>query len=711
MLEAFMVSDTMRSYRRIRTAALSVCLLVVTMLLSSAVRSTNYQDALPEYPWTNYQFNERGTGFTHTFGTFHNLSSITYQNIKAFGSDFQPIAIDLDGDGITELITSQATLLRVSHITPGSHDLQILDEYTTDGSQATNAAAAYLTTFGGDVVVVYLTTANMLYVFGFNGTNIQALDTYNLTALPTFSSISSTAGLKCHSTTEYAGGDTCYFVSWNAGTTTIQPFEYDVDGNSFTSLTAYNSGGQPYSELSLLDWDNDGVLELAVGTAVGANSKLYVFDTATGNAEVNYNPKSIVGRTVYHNVFYNIDGGGKSEIITMEGSTSICYLNAYNTAGSTVWSSSFNAAGGTSCPGTAPVIATMFSATYADVCYQTDSSYTSVNRLLCYDVETGAQTMSYQDNTIRNNYLEPLVAADVNNDGYADIIANKFIIFPKNDTPTFQYSPTYQGDGRLIFLDMDGDSAGEIVSQSAGQTWVLWSSFDNAPPALGTRTLGQSYASPICAGTTLTFTATECGAEPCHYTNDNEFDTERLSSTCGTNTTMQNGTFSGANPQLGCYYGAVGSYPSIYVYLQDAANRQDYTQYKVVSVTVVNGTPGFSCNLPPSTETTTGSEAGTGGTAPGTLSQSDIDFIVNTLTGGGSSLVKMLLMAAFTLGIIILLAKYGIVNPVIHAAGIFGVWILCAIVGLISWIYVIIFAFVIVGASAVYFVKGGSQPQ
>jgi hypothetical protein len=43
--------------------------------------------------------------------------------------------------------------------------------------------------------------------------------------------------------------------------------------------------------------------------------------------------------------------------------------------------------------------------------------------------------------------------------------------------------------------------------------------------------------------------------------------------------------------------------------------------------------------------------------------------------------------------------------------GIFVLWIMFALVSFISWIFVMIFAFVMILASAVFFVKGNSQGQ
>lgn len=708
-LRAFVFSSCKKSYDTVIKYSSSFVLVILAMLFVSIAAATNDQEAYATRPWSNYQNNEAGDGSTNVFGTFLNISSITFQNVKSFGADFQPIAIDLDGDGINELVTSQSTIFRVSRIATNSHDLGVLDEYTTHRSQIVSASAAYL---GGKDVIAY-TDNKTMYMFSFNGTNIIVEDSYNLSILPTFYGVNALAGMKCSSN---GAGDKCYFVSYRTTTTSFQVFTYDVDLNSFTSSTSYNSGFPPNAHISVYDWDNDGTIEVAVATGgIGTTGKIWVIDTNTGLAETNFNPKTLSSNhVVNHLVFDNIDGGGKAELIVSESTATTSFLSAYNTAGTQVWSNTvLNAGGGTICYTTTPIIGTFKSATYEDVCVQTDCSFTPVNRMKCYNKETGVQTWTRQNSqteSLRNNVYEPLIAVDIDNDGFKDIVGNKFMVSPR-DNSTFNYTG-YTTDGRLIIVDMNGDSSGEIVSQSASQTWTMFSSFTNAPPVIGTRTYGQSYSSPICTGTTLSFTASECGSQPCHYTNDNEFDTERLASNCGINATIQNGSFSGANPIMGCYYAHPGSYPSVYIYLQDAANKNDYTQYKVVSITVVNGTPGFSCNLPPTIETTTGSNVTAGGgTTDGTLSQSDINFIVNTMTGGGSSLVKAILMVAFTLGIIIYFARVGIHNPVIHAAGVFGVWTLCAIVGLINWIYVIIFAFVIIGAASVFWVKGNSQGQ
>jgi hypothetical protein len=166
------------------------------------------------------------------------------------------------------------------------------------------------------------------------------------------------------------------------------------------------------------------------------------------------------------------------------------------------------------------------------------------------------------------------------------------------------------------------------------------------------------------------------------------------------------------NPTLSCYYPSPGNY-IFNVYLQDQSNKNEFTQYHSITLSVINGTPGTDCNFAPTSECVAGAVSttgtGTSATGGGTLTSSDLAIITDTLTGGGSTLVKSILVLIFCIMTIFALAKMGIHNPGIYGMSLVVVLFICALIGLMSMGFIVVIGFLILLIAAVTWVKGGSS--
>ena len=342
-------------------------------------------------------------------------------------------------------------------------------------------------------------------------------------------------------------------------------------------------------------------------------------------------------------------------------------------------------------------------------------SYIDEDRgIFCHKLQSWTATDRYMSkifNPPDQSSPYPIILADVDLDENADEIITPLAIYNSSSdgfgTLLLDLSSFIGSNSNIIFDDFDNDGQGDIIDTESGYTKIISTSYVNQPPTLTTYNFGVtpfSISSPICIGSTITFSATECGSGVCHYNNAESQDSERLISTCGTNSSYTNGTLDLSNPTLDCYYGSLGTH-SFSVYLQDGHNLNNYDNSWNYEIIVFNGTAGVTCNLPASTEQTEGTNETVVSPDDQLTSEAEIQYVVDTLTGQ-SGFMENLMVLIFTAITIFALVKHGVSNPLIFTVSIFALWIGFALLGILSWVYVMLFAFVAIMLTATTFVMG-----
>jgi hypothetical protein len=694
-VKSFFEAETLNNYKdkimKSRTTGILAIFFIMAVLFCN-VASASYPGKVGEY-----QDDYSSRGYNHDSQSNFNSGIGTTYSVNN-GAGYQPLVFDLDNSGIVRLIGTNGNYIQLR-----DQFGNLVDEYNMGGSASCQPSIS--DDFNGDGFKELNIVANSNFtILQYNGT-WQKIYTNKMHS--GFGSVCN--GIKC---LEYAGGKRCYMFSG------AKSWYYSYNISAYyphnDTLTGMNAvTGVP----AIGDLDNDGIVEQVIrdDADVDGNYGFRVVRARTFQLICNVDDLAI-GVRMANPVTYNIDGAGQTEIFVHYVNKIAMYKPDCTLAYPAL---QYDSLGGDTAVSN-PVILTLPSTSYPVACaYESYSG--SVNEIAfgCIkgngDTYNKNRTTGFKGAGTVTSTNTPLSAfgADINADGWDELI-----------TPSGAYelvgvtskllNLNYSVRGKVIVADLNGDNENEVIFSNSTMYKLIYSSFTNEPPVFNTRSIGQNYASPLCPGTTLTFSATECvvntSGYPCHYTNDRQQDTERLVSDCGNpSAPYTNGTFVEQGIQVSCLMNTMGG-QTIKVYLQDQSNKNTYAQYKTISMTVINGTPGFTCNLAPSSDVITGTTPGTP-PAGGTLTSSDIQTVTDTLTGGGSTFIKLLLVLAFTIALMAYFASWGIHNPIIYAMGVFAEWMIFAMLGFLSWIYVIIFAFVIIGAAAVFFVKGNSQGQ
>lgn len=655
---------------------------IITIIFNSFTVLADY-----DTDYSKYQKRDDSAGFIHN-AVSHITEGIGVQYSTSAGSTYQPLTMTIGEN--TYIVSSSGNFLQLRNQFTG-----LSNEYNLGGAIFCQPAITNDWNSNG-LPEIHIASNSNITIFEFNETNF--LKIYSFQIHSAFTTVCN--GIRC---VEHGTGNKCYLA------TGTKLWKYDTISYSNMTISSMKAvAGVPAGG----DFDNLGVVELALRTDsdTDGNYGIDIIKTLIGTQVCNADDLA-VGNRLSNPIAYNIDSAGTTEIILQKTTGS---FRVYKPDCTLLWTQTYDNPGGDSVV-SQPVIVT------ADISplicgYFVSSTITGQISVGCYDKDglyyftkrfAGLSNAGCVASTCG---MLSLIAGDTNNDGYDELITPQMIFTVKNNMINTSLNLSKSLKGNIIMSDLNGDSESELIYSNTSRTTTLFSSFVNSPPVLNTRTFGQNYCGLICTGTTLNFYAKQCNQTGCHYTNDGAYDTERLITNCGTNIlSLTNGTLLGSTPSVSCYYPNSGSY-IFNVFLQDNANKNDFSQYHSVNVVVINGTPGQSCNFLPDNNCISGTAPiVTPGVAGGTLTQSDIDYITNTMTGGGSTLVKMLLVIGFTIGLIAYFAKLGVQNPIVFSVGVFALWIVFAIINFLNWIFVIIFAFVMILASAIFFIKGNSQ--
>lgn len=247
--------------------------------------------------------------------------------------------------------------------------------------------------------------------------------------------------------------------------------------------------------------------------------------------------------------------------------------------------------------------------------------------------------------------------------GYVFNMTNSSMILVFNQSATLgKFAATYH----VIADDIANQNTETMIasSNSAAQTYLYFFASQggavNNPPQINNSQsyggYGGFYTGPTCKGTTITYAARECdgtnGIAGCDYTNDHPTDSETLTTNCGTSMTNTIGTVSSNAPTVNCFYNNTGTFP-VTIYIRDGANPMDFQQYntQTITVNVIDGIPGTSCNIIGSQQAIGSLPSGVTG-AVSQSTQQTVDTSVRTITNllyGSDFLLK------FIVGILLVL--------------------------------------------------------
>jgi len=694
----------------------NVLMILVTLILLIPFSSSTSQ-------WETFQkFNSR-TGFQDPSYSVEFLDVDIYSKILT-GSQFQPLVYDLDQDNNSEIIGHSTNFVRLYH---SSGVINLYDEINIGGTQ--EAQGVVLTERNR-----YIVPANeKIYSINYNGTDFN---TKNFTP-----NVVTKTGVACDSTSCYVGNSSGHVIKFTPSTNTTTDnlliagaMFGDVAHGIYISPVIFDLNNDDIDDVIFLcDPDSDGkdgictikTTDLTFNTDFNTVGYL---DDIDGTAAMNVHATGLL--------VANLDGGGTPEVCVTwyrEGSPETSedgLLQCWNSDGSKYFLSDIIVAADVQTGGQAiafaPVMADIDNVGQFEICSVgcvSDGGFgehlTSLNCYNTFDATLESSTGLFNDhqefifwNDIGDPFgvIQFITSADLNNDGYHDILFPNTIFYSDGVDNFTQLNLTtnpFNVSIRNVPADINNDNILDIVGQMSGFISSVFSNTSNVPPVLNGRNFGQNYLSPVCLDTSVTFTAAECSSATsiCHYDQDFQIDDERLISTCGNGTVLFNGSWYGASSQISCFYSQLGSF-AVDLYLQDNYNKGDFSQKQTVSLIVINGTAGLTCNIPVSLEIIQGLNETTSVASDDQITtEEDLKEVLEIFTAQ-SQYMKTLLVLIFSVGMLGLLVKLGMKDPFSIGISIFMLWMIFAMLGLLQWVYIFIFAMVAIGLGSAYVVVG-----
>lgn len=691
-------------------ATTTLTFLVIMIMASFAVCAGDLFSSFDLY-WGDYNDYATRKGYvtdtTANFGEgIGTISSI------ADGSDYQPMAIDLDNDGELEVLGTDGNFIKIWH--KAGNTLQLENEYNVFHPPDQQFQEAF--NYDGDDYKEFIGVwNNTLIVYEYNGTalNTELLHELNETA---------STGMACFDilgsvTRCVIGTDACSVKSWDLQTNIMYNRSVGVFGGDCFSLEPGQNGQIPPAA----DYDQDGQIEIFFMV----ERYLVVFDAEdlsldshwTGSYATGVDDLSGAGKisTIQP---YNYDGAGYTEILATTHTyiggnyANHNYITIRRADGSVAYSGTIGEDttypdGSNFCTYSVdqPKVSNFIgsdSVKEACLTFRRDCpSGTDLSVLQCWSANNLTKVFEISNTFYPSDYARRthFIGAPVTDaDEYSftsklDLIIGGTVMTINNDlsyslinltTPYTAWSSNHP-----IFSDLDGDGSGEIVVMGTNLVSMASDSHVNLNPQLNGRVFGVtpfSLSAPICLGSTITFSATKCvsDGDVCHYT-DEITDSERLISFCSG--TFFNGTFTTGQQEVNCYLNTTGT-KTVRVYVQDSTHQNNYTEYQSFTVTVTNGTATQTCNIPSSVGEETGN-------IPPSTEQIDTDGLEDMVDqiSGGSTAFDFLLVLFLSMAVIGTLIKYDIKEPSLWAFSITGLWLILSVgFGMISIIWVIVIA-------------------
>lgn len=654
---------------KLKISLLAVVLLIVP--IASATFTNEWGQWQDDYSSRGFVADDTAN-FQDGIGAIYSLSS---------DMNAQPLIADVDGDGTTDIVMVIGTYLQLY-----SPTLTLEDEINIGGTMTQQPALT--DDWDGDgFYEIHIPNATNTLIYKYNTTNFNLIRSFTGAGQ---------IGMQCGHHQEY-----CYRID------DTKIHKYNLTHNISKVISNMNNdhdGDQGIAVMAVEDMDRDMVDDIAVINDQNDNGNygFILLDTnGTGKPFEKCNVDGLSnGARVGNPAIYNMDGTGDSELIFPYWYSTQYHIRYYRPNCALLTESYYDLGGTDQVSGS---IAIVDKSGTSWACSNPQDTGNAM-WIFCTQVNGSVTLLAPYYTTDYQSEGMPIVAADIDNDGTRDLITshgawdtdgNNLVNF----TSVMRNYPAA--------ADTNNDNELEVI-MTGTNTYVFKSSFENMNPVL-VGPLGRNYASPICVGTSVTFTGDECyeGIGNCHYTNDGSEDQERLVSGCGYNTTFYNGTYGGASVSFSCYFGSIGSY-AFDVYIQDSTNTDNFTEYESFTYQVINGTAGITCNVPVSSDTLTGGNATTTTISDSYTSEEDIEEVIDTLTGQ-VPFVESFMVLVFTVMFVAMMIYYGATSPLLFAIGVFALWIVFAMIGWLSWFMVVLFGFVGMALGSLSFVFGGSH--
>ena len=659
--------------------------------------------------WTKYGFDRfSSNGYPYFTGSYNadidNGTNFTYTDNEGSGGNFQPIAFDWDSDGVVEIISPQGTTLNVYN--PSSNALVIEDTYNMGGTMATQGWCGTDDTLGKYCVF------NM-------GTYLVSLSYSNdvISTIATASLRGTTIGsaINCHSDTDEYDIPYCFAIVDNTTESKVYLAQFRADSEddlSFTRIgretTLLDSRYKPI----ISDIDYDDTLEIIWSSRDDSSNEgvLSVYEwNETTNVISPETSFSADGQVAYGGgvmakfcgiVVYDLDGGTDEEICTLSTNNIDHALDCFNSDGS-----SFSALdAGSKASGQCNSL--LLGDVTGDITQKLIAmvDHNGPMKVSVYDGSSGSLTTTSSETfaDITDNDLSS-VMGKVNDDSYFDLIyGNRVMYFNSTGEIYANDTKNFVEDQNIVPVEFNQDATMDFVGQKLNSLSLYTNEVGGtvATSSITLNTLKEdsgfygyydSAISPVCLNSNETYRAKECISgefdSTCTYVNTNGIGTERLVSDCGGLASIT-GEYDYLNPDVDCNWTAVGSYEMV-LYIQDVASATYYGVYDTISVDVIDGVEGVTCNKPNGLITSpavTDTEVADPDTS---LLPSEVTTFFD-IFGTGSNL------AQFFVGLILIIGLFMIGFQTTKAImggitfAIFGL-ILCVVIGLISlWVVMLV---------------------
>ena len=683
-----------------------ILILFTILLFFPIVNSLDEKEIWNEWGRTN-----AGTNELTYLESYQSTTNFTVETFATDGTNYQPLINSFDLiDNTTPYIIVQSD----SFLWLLDKELNVIKQHTLAWSG--QPASLVISDVNNDsfnpgesYIIGHNTT--VMSIIGYNKTDFITYWEYNFSSEENISFL--TNGIKC--STWLAGGSERCFIKYlryndsNLGSQ-INGGLLTIIISTTTNIITYVT--QDFLDLNntivtiptISDMNNDAILDIGMWSDFDQNNVngFSVFEAGTSrllyvdNIMTTANPTDAYG---FNNpIIYDLNGGQK-EIFFMHSYTDTgtgghVNLYCYNTAGAscagfpiTVSTDPDRTAGSDSAAHSNLVIAkidsiesvcgfaqTMTTGSIGEgsdhvnvYCINGNGNY--VKQITCSASWGGGGGAAACQSAGGWGTVEKrkMIMADFNNDNNDDIILNRIgwsdavvildIFTNSTLDPLFNFSSDDYEWG--IITDIDQDNFIDVILSDTGAIKVFSSIGTNNPPTL-TANYGRSFGNPLCINSTLRFRA----LEDTNYEQpfSEAFDRERIVSNCDIWDTIENGTFSDNAPVFDCYYNTSGTY-FVDIYLQDEFNTDDFSQFRTVTVQVINGQSGITCSII-SSGTDPGEDAIATAQEDQTNEAIDDTFGILFGTGAQSDKLKLIVGLAIVITMTIWAAKEGLTSGV-----------------------------------------------
>lgn len=707
-LKVFFHSETKKQYRSLLKKISLFC--IIFLFMAGLASATNYAAGLGW--WSNYYTSETSDGNVGQYNLQAAFTSEMAGDSHDYGHSFSPMIADLDSDNVTEIFISEVTsnYLIAYRYLAGSLTIETQQDQGDD--QILDAAVFFDHNTNKWSLAVPISTG--IKVFTYNGSFFN--NTLNITS-PT-----PATAILCSSHFDTATyGNICWWM-----TTTGKFFEFHSKDYSVTNTSIDSACTSYLVNIASPDiaFSNNLNGNKVIVTCFSEHAMHYISPITLQNKTISVGATSHPGRVMA----YNADGSGHDEVFVLIAG-SVNYLDRYDSGGTLNEEVTLYAVG-TGCPSTlayADMAAGSFyysilNGKIRQVFVSMFNNYLNTKCFWAFAAENFNDWSQFPyGHKAETTGSKNLIAVDMDGDGYDDVITPMQVIFPNDASNSFNWSTNSLG--HVAAADINDDGFAEVVGTTSSLTWFASGTPSSFSIALNGRQLDRNYGNPVCTNSSVCFDAKDAVAFPyyqANYLTSNNNTQEYLFTGCGKTPLWigSSGDASANNPSVCCYYGInetlANPIRTFKVYITDTITGTLMTgldssaaPYWDVQVNLLNQKPSdgycnqvpFVAPWPPITPLTAEAAAGT--------TEAQVKSLFDSLTYG-SAFVKTVLVFLLFLGVIVFLAMYAHVqNPIIYIIVSIVMLCLCAVVGLISWAYIILIGFLIALVAGIAWFSGG----